>query len=1220
MLTMKRVPLSISLLCAWLLSSADCSHFRGGSMSWKPTSNASQIDISHQMAWRRSSSSSSFCNDATIATQGTLTVSAYLYCRVGCNSSSRISLMHGKCIAYSASEDWSLGEDSFIFNVPIPGIKYTFRLEDCCWQSIRNRGSSDSMRMTMTADLRPRADTGVMNSSPVATMSPIVRLLAGCQHSFRIPVIDADNDIVRCRLPNTTFNTNECGYLCAGLPGSALDTDACVFSYNATSGTGIYGVSLYIEDFSAASPSVVLSSVPIQFLILVFSDSLACNDGPTFVSPTPPEASCHVVNTTFTTRLVARTKSAAHTITKIFLTGPTGITKSNLAPYGKSGREWSISVKWSPTQSQDGLHLVCFSAEINNKLSSGMMCFDVMKGTPPSINLRPNCLTPTGEIDSTTSNITFRMCFDKKFNRPTTNKYMIIHHSNGTEANRLNLNDPSVASFSTLDDRMVTVTLGNSSGPDLLGSGQYYIILEAGSVAAQPLSCIIEWPGITQPFYWNFTVVDRTPPSLNFVFNPKQVSDNETFSMTWTVSESLSMERCYLTTPTSSSLVNCRSYISQNNLVAGNYSIKIELEDLNGNKAGPYEHQWLVVDRTPPSLTFASNPTQVNENETFSMAWTVSESLSMERCNLTTPTSSSTVNCRGSFNQIFLDPGNYSISIELKDVNGNKAEPYEHQWIVIDRTPPSLTFVSNPTQVNDNETFSMTWTVSESLSMEHCNLTTPASSSIVNCRGSYSQNILIPGNYAISIKIEDLNGNKAGPYEHIWVVIDVTPPSLRFVLNHSLTRSNASITWTVSEPVVSSNCTVTFPNGTLVYESCIDRWEAIDLRRGPYQISIVLVDTAGHIGGPFRHTWTNIDVTPPILTFTRKPALSLSKANITWVTNEEADGVCEVQGPSSFYRSVVCDKVWSEDYLPEGEFILNVTVYDQSLNMAGPFQHKWYNRDVKPPELRLTSSPFRDKSYDNATLTWTYNEYAASTCVIKTSLTTEFAPCDNSWSGTFLPEGNVTIEIDARDKSRNSAPTYKYTWYNKDTTPPVLTFIRKEALTVNHAWITWSVNEPASANCTLTTPFTTAVFSCDSGLWSGFGLLGGSYGLGIRLLDRGNNAAGPFVHKWLNVDTIRPRVTFTKIPSKTYSNATIQWNVSEPVNGSCEIRGPANFYRNVSCNGSWVGVNLPPGSFTLGVTLIDTSGNVGGPSRYQPMDQCLRISIAQELRILSHLT
>lgn len=252
-------------------------------MSWKPTSNPSQIEISHQMAWRRSYSSGSFCDDSTIATQGTLTVSAYLYCRVGCTSTSSLSDLHGKCIAFNAAEDWSLGEDSFIFTAPNPGIKYTFRLEQCCWQSIINGGSSSNTRMTMTADLRPRADKGVINSSPVATMSPIVRLLAGCQHSFRIPVIDADNDIVRCRLPNTTFNTDECGYLCGGLPGSALDTDVCIFSYNTTFGTGTYGVSLYIEDFSASSPSTVLSSVPIQFLIIVFSDSLACNDGPTFV-------------------------------------------------------------------------------------------------------------------------------------------------------------------------------------------------------------------------------------------------------------------------------------------------------------------------------------------------------------------------------------------------------------------------------------------------------------------------------------------------------------------------------------------------------------------------------------------------------------------------------------------------------------------------------------------------------------------------------------------------------------------------------------------------------------------------------------------------------------------------------------------------------------------------------------------------------------------------
>lgn len=86
-----------------------------------------------------------------------------------------------------------------------------------------------------------------------------------------------------------------------------------------------------------------------------------------------------------------------------------------------------------------------------------------------------------------------------------------------------------------------------------------------------------------------------------------------------------------------------------------------------------------------------------------------------------------------------------------------------------------------------------------------------------------------------------------------------------------------------------------------------------------------------------------VDVTPPILIFKRKPNRSQSKVNITWDTNEETNGLCQVEGSSSFYRSVVCNKAWSDDYLPEGEFILKVTVYDLSLNMAGPFQHKWYN-------------------------------------------------------------------------------------------------------------------------------------------------------------------------------------------------------------------------------------------------------------------------------------
>ena len=88
-----------------------------------------QIKISHQMAWRRSDSSSSYCDDAKISSQAMVTVSASTYCRAGCNSTSSVSSLYGRCIAFSASEDWTLTEGSFLFKAPTPGIAYTLRFE-----------------------------------------------------------------------------------------------------------------------------------------------------------------------------------------------------------------------------------------------------------------------------------------------------------------------------------------------------------------------------------------------------------------------------------------------------------------------------------------------------------------------------------------------------------------------------------------------------------------------------------------------------------------------------------------------------------------------------------------------------------------------------------------------------------------------------------------------------------------------------------------------------------------------------------------------------------------------------------------------------------------------------------------------------------------------------------------------------------------------------------
>jgi hypothetical protein len=48
-------------------------------------------------------------------------------------------------------------------------------------------GSSGSWMLRARADLKTRSDIGRINSSPIAEISPIVRLQRGCNHSIIIP-------------------------------------------------------------------------------------------------------------------------------------------------------------------------------------------------------------------------------------------------------------------------------------------------------------------------------------------------------------------------------------------------------------------------------------------------------------------------------------------------------------------------------------------------------------------------------------------------------------------------------------------------------------------------------------------------------------------------------------------------------------------------------------------------------------------------------------------------------------------------------------------------------------------------------------------------------------------------------------------------------------------------------------------------------------------------
>ena len=72
-----------------------------------------QIEITHRIAWRRSSGEGGRCSQTTIDNR-VLIGGGSLYCRIGCRGI--VGRMTYYCTDFSTTEDWSAGERTYIYN------------------------------------------------------------------------------------------------------------------------------------------------------------------------------------------------------------------------------------------------------------------------------------------------------------------------------------------------------------------------------------------------------------------------------------------------------------------------------------------------------------------------------------------------------------------------------------------------------------------------------------------------------------------------------------------------------------------------------------------------------------------------------------------------------------------------------------------------------------------------------------------------------------------------------------------------------------------------------------------------------------------------------------------------------------------------------------------------------------------------------------------------
>ena len=366
------------------------------------------MEITFHVSWRRISSAGGGCSATTIA-NGNLIGEGQLDCQNGCSSRVRISSMQYRCTDFSEAEDWSYGERRLAYNfsgtAPI-----TIGFSGCCWIGPFH----SSWNLPTTFSIMRRNDTSRINSTPRATTAPVIYVQEGCNNTISIAVNDPDDDTVRCRWAQGV----ECRGICNQFPGAELNPESCRIKYQANRGTGFRAAAIMIEDFSPNSTSP-LSSVALQFLVLVVRSNEPCSAKPEFVPPTISQGACIAIppSTTFNTTLVATSGGPELSIREIQTVSPIGVEKGQLYRVEESSFYY-VTITWTPTASQQNeTHLFCYTALNSAGLSSEQTCIEFFPGEFPPSPLQTTA-TPNGQLVHP-SNTTWHIQFDTEIQRPS---------------------------------------------------------------------------------------------------------------------------------------------------------------------------------------------------------------------------------------------------------------------------------------------------------------------------------------------------------------------------------------------------------------------------------------------------------------------------------------------------------------------------------------------------------------------------------------------------------------------------------------------------------------------------------------------------------------------------------------------------------------------------------------------------------------------------------
>lgn len=327
----------------------------------------------------------------------------------------------------------------------------------------------------------------------------------------------------------------------------------------------------------------------------------------------------------------------------------------------------------------------------------------------------------------------------------------------------------------------------------------------------------------------------------------------------------------------------CSTQISQaySNLADGDYVVRINAEDLRGQKA-PELAISLRVDATSPTVSITQGPAAVSGLATANFIFNATDSLSQVATLECSVDNAAFAICNSPMSLAALTQGNHTFQVRATDAAQNTSTIAIHSW-AINLMAPALNITSSPGAFVNVKTANFTFNGQangSAITQFQCSIDDGA---FAACTSPVAYNNLAEGSHKFNLRGADINGVFSSPIMTQWIVDTVVPSTPQVVTTTTALTKLTAASFSFSSMDVGGSGIASFQcsidNGA--FAACTSPRDLTNLANGNHSFRVRSLDNAANPSALATINWL-VDNVAPTMTLTQTPLASTTSTSATF--------------------------------------------------------------------------------------------------------------------------------------------------------------------------------------------------------------------------------------------------------------------------------------------------------------------------------------------------